>query len=457
MNDAVLRIIFCSLAILWLQPSWGADMIEGAFEECIDEPVFEGRVCTLQTNRDAKTGVLLIHGLGGSVEMDWIKTIPALSADFHVVAFDLPGFGKSDKGSKHYTPTRYARLAGFLADRYLRDKPYHTVGHSMGGAIALRFAAQQPLRMQRLILIDAAGILHPLVLTKYQAGSMLESASGVRQTRGFAERLSGKVLEQMERLPLLPTDIVDTALGRDHVLSGGPEKIAALSLAGEDFSYAISQVKTPTLILWGDHDLVVPLRTGEVLADHLLNARLEIIHDSGHVPMLEQTEQLNSRITRYLLADDESLKAYFKKPPLPLKFESTRVITCSGESGKIFEGDYRAIDMQNCTNITIRNARIGQLSALNSRLSLTGTDILGSNVGLLAKNSDITITNGNISGAVAIDATGSRLDLAGVRLNGTRAAVRGVSSKIIFSVSRIDSPHKTGNLHDYINFGDEEL
>ena len=119
------------LACLWLQIAWCADAIPGTSEECISEPVFEGKVCTLQANPNAKVGVILIHGLGGSID-DWKNTIPALADDFHVLAFDLPGFGKSDKGSQDYSPTRYAQLARFLAAHYFPDKSYHIVGHSMG-------------------------------------------------------------------------------------------------------------------------------------------------------------------------------------------------------------------------------------------------------------------------------------------------------------------------------------
>lgn len=455
MSNAV-RLFLVLLAFMCLQPVWGSDEIPGTDEECIEEPIFEGKVCTVQANRDAKVGVILIHGLNGSIG-DWLHTIPALAADFHVVAFDLPGFGKSDKGSQHYSPTRYARLAHFLADRYFQNKPYHIVGHSMGGAVALRFASQRPLRFQRLVLIDAAGILHPQVITKFQAGSMMERVSGVQQTRGFAERLSGKILAQVERMPISPNDIVNTALGRDVVLQGGPEKIAALDLAGEDFSYAISSVTEPTLVLWGDNDQVVPLRTGKVLAARMPHARLEIISDSGHEPMLEQTEQLNAMVRKHLLESDNALaERYQQTKPLPA-LTSERVGTCSEESGKVFKGDYRAIELRNCSNVTIRNARVGQLSALNSVLILINTSIIGKDVGLNADNSDITVTNGDISGVIAINAVGSKLDLAGVHLKGSQAAVKGVNSKFIFSVSQSTSPHMSGHLHTFKNMSDEEF
>lgn len=452
----IMRLLLGLVACVWLQSAWCAAVIADTDEECISEPIFEGRVCTIQANRGAKTGVILIHGLGGSVN-DWLRTLPALAADFHVVAFDLPGFGLSDKGSQRYSPTRYAHLAQFLAEHYFHDKPYHIVGHSMGGAIALRFAAQHPLRFQRLVLIDAAGILYPQVIIKFQAGSMMERASGVWQTRGFAERLSGKLLDQAERLSISPNDIVSNALGRDFVLRGGPEKIAALGLAGEDFSDAIPAVTEPTLILWGDHDLVAPLRTGKILAARMSHARLEIINDSGHEPMLDQPERLNILIKKHLLASDQDLaESYQQVSPLP-PFASERTGSCSGESGQIFEGDYKAIKLRDCSNITIRNARIGQLSAINSRLNIIDSEILGKNEGLHADNSDITITNGAISGVIAIKAIGSRFDIAGVQLKGTQAAVKGLNSKFVFSICRINSPHMNGALHTFKSMIDEEL
>ena len=450
------RLFFCLLACIWLQAAWCADVIPGTAGECIQEPIFEGKVCTLQANPEATVGVILIHGLGGSID-DWKNTIPALAENFHVLAFDLPGFGKSDKGSQDYSPTRYAQLARFLADRYFPDKNYYIVGHSMGGAIALRFAAQRPLRFQRLVLIDVAGILHPQVISKFQAGSMLENTSGVYQTRGFAERLSGRILEQVDRLPISPIDIANSALGRDNILMGGPERIAALELAGEDFSNAIATVTEPTLILWGDQDQTAPLRTGKVLAAAMPHARLEIIAESGHEPMQDQSEKTNDLITKHLLASGQDLELQYPQPIHLPAFTSQRTGTCSRKSAMEFKGDYLSIDVRDCSNIIIRNARVGHLNVINSRLSMTDTDIRGKDEGLHADNSDITITNGIISGVTAIRSERSRFDLAGVQLRCIQDAVKAADSKFIFSICRVHSPHMDGPLHIYKKMNDGVL
>lgn len=451
-----LRITLGLLTTLWLQTAWAEVSIPGTSEECIQEPIFEGKVCTVQANREAKVGVILIHGLGGSTD-DWKNTLPALAKNFHVLAFDLPGFGKSDKGSQEYSPTRYARLAHFLADRYFHDKTYHIVGHSMGGAIALRFAAQRPLRFQRLVLIDAAGILHPQVISKFQAGSFLERNSGVKQTRGFAERMSGKILEQVDKLPISPIDIANSALGREHVLQGGPEKIAALELAGEDFGNAITTVSEPTLILWGSDDLTVPLRTGKVLAARMPHARLQVIADAAHEPMNDQPKEVNKLVNSHLQASDEKLKEQFEQPSPKPAFASDRVGTCSNDSGMTFEGDYRSIELRDCSGITIRNARIGHLHVYNSRVTLTDTDITGKEEGVYAEYADITVTNGDISGDTAINAKYSRLDMAGVHLKASKDAVKALGSKVVFSISEISSPHTHGAIHAYQQMDDGVL
>ena len=159
----------------------------------------------------------------------------------------------------------------------------------------------------------------------------------------------------------------------------------------------------------------------------------------------------------HLLIDDGALSGQFQTAPRRQALISERVGTCSGESGKVFEGDYYAIKLRDCSDAVIRNARVVQLTVLNSRLDMTDTDVMGKEEGLSADNSEVTITNGSISGVVAIKAVRSRLDLAGVHLQGSQDAVRGVNSKFVFSVSRVSSPQTEGSLHTFKSMVDATL
>jgi hypothetical protein len=173
--------------------------------------------------------------------------------------------------------------------------------------------------------------------------------------------------------------------------------------------------------------------------------------------MQDQTERTNWNIRKHLLADEHELDGQFQKAQPKHALASERVGTCSRESDKEFNGDYLSIDLRDCSNIIIRNAHVGKLNVLNSRLTLIDTDILGGEVGLHADNSDITITNGDISGVTAIKSERSRFDLAGVYLVGSKDAVKAAGSKFVFSISRAHSPHTDGALHFYRKMNDGVL
>ena len=89
--------------------------------------------------------ILLIHGLGTSAK-SWIKNIPALSDEFRVIAIDLPGYGKSDKGYYQYSMSWYAQvLIEFLSELKIEKATF--AGHSMGGQISLITALNYPDRV----------------------------------------------------------------------------------------------------------------------------------------------------------------------------------------------------------------------------------------------------------------------------------------------------------------------
>jgi pimeloyl-ACP methyl ester carboxylesterase len=145
--------------------------------------VFGGRVVLYRAGRRGAEPVVLVHGLGKIGARDWAHVIPALASRYEVYALDLPGFGASDKGNHLYSPANYARvLDSLLAERVRR--PFNLVGHSMGGVIALTFAADYPERVRRLVVADVAGCTARCTASSSAARSRnAPSAATARSTR----------------------------------------------------------------------------------------------------------------------------------------------------------------------------------------------------------------------------------------------------------------------------------
>ena len=412
----------------------------------VTEPVFGGEVHILEAGRGKPVSVLLVHGLGDLAGGTWEKLIPELVGDYHVIAVDLPGFGRSEKRNALYSPARYAAFLKWVVDRNAPG-PLVVIGHSLGGAIALHFAASHPENLQRLILADVAGILHRAVYTKELLAPLLPELPGPVDLKS----LLGGVLG---RLPTPPLDL-DFLLGneilRSRILGEDPAKITALALVQEDFSPLLEQVKVPTVILWGADDTVTPLRTGILLEAVLPRARLQVIPQAGHVPMFDQP-QLFNRAVQDAIAGRE-----IKTPSVPTVTD-TREAICRGESGNTFSGLYQRIEITDCSDVRLTDITTGSLVIDRSRVVIEKGEIQGADVAFKVTDSTITATGLRVEGKTAILVSGSSLDLAGVTLTGTSAAVQVVNpSTMYFSVSRSDSPHGKGFLHGIRRLGAGDL
>lgn len=440
----VLLFLFLFLPVLA-----GAATLE---RECVDEPVFDGSVCVYQTNRSAANSVLLVHGINGSARFDWEHQIPALAGRYHVVAVDLPGFGDSSKGRKPYTPDNYARLLAFITDRYI-DGPYALVGHSMGAVVALRYAARHAgPRLQRMVLIDAAGILHGVALSKALAGSYASRVAGGGFS-AFVSRMTGKLLEGLEGLPFSPDDILNKP--PEVWMRDDPAATAALGVAAADMSADIAAAAAPTLVIWGEKDKVAPLRTGRVLEARLKDARLVVVSGAGHVPMRDRPQQVNALLEAFLVHGP----GHAGPAVVPVsEGEEGRIGRCDQERGKTFTGRFRRIELRHCDGVVIHDARVDEIRAFETRLRLIDSEVVSDGTAVDIVGSELEATASRIEGAVAIASSRSRLDLAGVELVGREAALEArTTTNVVFSVSEITSPHTRGYVHGFRELNEQKL
>ena len=241
--------------------------------------------------------IVFLHGLGAS-SYTWHKIAPELAKTNQVIAIDLKGFGQSDKPlDNRYSIFDQAKLVeDFLGRSGLRDVTL--VGHSYGGGVALAVALNQidagNRQIEKLVLIDSVAYRQPLpfffqVLRTPVIGelgmSLVPPEVQMTHALSIAYYKDEKVTEET-------VNHYASALrseGGRHALfhtinSLDPDK-------AEEFSPRYRNLKMPALLLWCEHDKIVPLKFGKRLYNDLPDARIEVIEDCGHIPHEEQPEE----------------------------------------------------------------------------------------------------------------------------------------------------------------------
>ena len=246
--------------------------------------------------------LVLIPGLGYNGWM-YSHMIPGLAEHFQVISIDNRGSGLSDKPAGPYTAQMLAADVIGLLDAFDLPKA-HIVGHSMGGFIAQALAIDYPDRVDRLVLSATNfGGPHHVPITP-PAMAVLTDVSGdpiarlrrgivISTAPGFAEANPEFIESWVQYRVQHPID----PAGYQAQLAIG---LGLLSEAAS-FEHKLGRVTAPTLVLFGEHDAVVPPGNAELLAARLPNARVEILPNAGHVFPFETPEAANRAIIRFLL------------------------------------------------------------------------------------------------------------------------------------------------------------
>ncbi|MDO3380762.1 alpha/beta fold hydrolase [Gilvimarinus algae] len=420
------------------------------------EPVFNSRVFWVEAGKGNDKTLLLVHGLGEKGWRDWEKLIPQLAKTHRVLAIDLPGFGRSENPGGKYSPTRYAQMIKALADKS-GIKRFDLMGHSMGGAVALRFASHYPDSVDHLVLISVAGVLERSTFAQYSSALPLEAGmvsyfnalpEGVQDGISDLVRSVGGGLLRWDALPD-PTKVISgSEMTWSAALGEHPNLNAALALVEEDYSGDLQQLEVPTLILWGKEDPVAPLRTGELLDGQIPNSTFLVYAGMGHMPV-NYPEQIGQPIATFLQ------QTTWQAPSIePQKNKGD--FSCKDQSDLTLGGDYRHITITHCNNIVLRNVQAQSIHITDSNVTMTHVSAQADEVALSVNASNVTITNGHFSGKTGLAASDSHLDFAGVELIGRQEAMTNQkASRYVFSVSHLSSADHRQSLHGVYTFGSD--
>jgi pimeloyl-ACP methyl ester carboxylesterase len=246
--------------------------------------------------------LVLVHGSNASLHT-WEPWVAILGDEFRVISVDLPGHGLTGR-----TPAddySIQAMAAFVDEvtRQLEVPRFHLAGNSMGGRTAWIFALDHPERVDRLVLVDASGFPHP---DREQAalGFRLARMPVLSALMLFVTPRS--VVEQSLRAAVVdPSFVTDAMVTRYHelLLREGSREATRLRFrhpAESDRVVELSRIRSPTLVLWGREDRLVPVEDAEKFAGAIPDSSVRIYDGVGHLPMEEIPERSAEDVRSFL-------------------------------------------------------------------------------------------------------------------------------------------------------------
>lgn len=244
--------------------------------------------------------VVLINGLTMDVN-GWYLQVQPFSERYTVLRYDCRGQGQSDKPDTEYSQEMHADDLKGLMDKIGIQKA-HLVGISNGGMIAQHFTLKYPERVGALVLVDTCSHIDTLLemIIKVWIRATEIGGSEFRYDVSlpvlFAESFIKKNLE------------VILSMKEISVKNNPPKPIINLakSCLKHNVDDRIREIKSPTLIIVGEEDILIPIKYSKILNEKIEGSRLVVIKDCGHVPILEKPEEFN-RIVLDFLKDHDGL------------------------------------------------------------------------------------------------------------------------------------------------------
>lgn len=240
--------------------------------------------------------VILLHGLGGDAT-NWAMTVPALAAKYRVFVPDQIGFGKSDKPAMNY---KVATLVEFLDVfcRKLGIEKATLVGNSLGGWTAAAFAIEHPEKVEKMVLVDAAGYSSK----RWGGPELSRELYGVLNPSTPAEMKQAFGLVFYNK-SFTADAFIEQAFTNKLKRGDGATINSFIEsfIRGESFlDDKVKTIKAPTLIIWGREDGLTPVAIGKAFDEDIPDSELVVIDKCGHVPQLENPALFNAALLKFL-------------------------------------------------------------------------------------------------------------------------------------------------------------
>ena len=251
----------------------------------------ENDIRYLESGNSKKT-LVLIHGLGASAER-WEKVIPLFAKHFRVIIPDLIGFGYSDKPLADYTLEFFS---SFLEKFFTAANIQHPIliGSSLGGQIAADYTTDHPQNVEKLILVSPSGVMKKstpaldayIMAALYPNEQNAKNAFELMESSGkhIDEKIINRFIERM-KLPNAKLAFMSTLLGLKNA------KVITTKL---------QSMTTPTLIIWGANDPVIPIQHADEFVASIKDCRFLRMDNCGHTPYVQDPKSFASVVLDFL-------------------------------------------------------------------------------------------------------------------------------------------------------------
>ncbi len=252
--------------------------------------------------------LVFLHGLGGCWQ-NWLLNIPEFMGSHRVIAPDLPGFGESQMPAGDITIKGYAQALDALCAELGVEDPV-VVGNSMGGFVGAELALAFPTRVEKLVLVSAAGLSiehyrrEPLV-TGARVWAFSATWLGARGRAVVARPRMRRIgMQLLVRYPERLSAQLTYELARG---TGTPGFVPALkALLSYSFRDQLARIEVPVLVVWGRNDMLVPHGDASEFVRLIgANARRELFDDTGHLSMLERPSRFNALLAAFIAGERE--------------------------------------------------------------------------------------------------------------------------------------------------------